>query len=157
MPRSISRSPPRKGRHRTSARSPSPGSHRHSSRRRRESHRSRSPGHQHGHGRCVTVSKQWALHAVIVQLETAKRGLRSVLSERWVLLCVSTNLMRKGKKSMKMRWEQTGSVGMMMMIFMEGGGFHAVAAWRKAGRLWECPLFRNLPFASDVSRPSLLW
>jgi hypothetical protein len=46
---------------------------------------------------------------------------------------------------------------MMMMMFMEGGGFHAVAAWRKAGRLWEGPQFRNLPIASDVSPPSSLW
>jgi len=52
MPRSLSRSrsPPRKGRHRSSAQSPSPASHRHSTRRRRETYRSRSPVH-HGHSR----------------------------------------------------------------------------------------------------------
>ena len=45
----------------------------------------------------------------------------------------------------------------MMMMFMEGGGFHAVAAWRKAGSLWEGPQFRNLLIACDVSPPSSVW
>lgn len=107
MPRSLSRSrsPPRKGRHRSSARSPSPASHRHSTRRRRETYRSRSPVH-HGHSRCVTVSKQWALHAVVVGLETAMReSEEEFVRKRWVS-CTHKKLLRKKTKRV---WEWGGN------------------------------------------------
>jgi hypothetical protein len=101
------------------------------------------------------VSKQWALHAVVVGLETAMRESDKFVRKRWVLC--TRKVVEKTRKEYEKRWEQTCSKGMMMMMFMEGGGFHAVAAWRKAGRLWEGPQFRNLPIASDVSPPSSLW
>jgi hypothetical protein len=56
---------------------------------------------------------------------------------------LSTNFLRRRKKSMRMRWEQTG---------LEGGGFDDAAAAVLEKSMRPCEgLFRNLIFATSAS------
>lgn len=65
--------------------------------------------------------------------------------ERDEILCVFIKLTRKGKERKKKKKNEVGADRVAREdddddVHGRRGVYHAVAAWRKAGRLWEGPL-----------------